>query len=166
MAEFPSMPLWTDAYLSDTRKLTTIMHGAYLLLLMTAWRAKSHDLPDDDKILAQEAGLSAAQWLRIKPAIKEFYRVENGRWYNDRLLDEIEAVRRITKQRSDAGKASALKRKHRDSTGVQRGTTPQTYRGVGQLRKMLGNKEESDHVSTSYRRAKTCANRARQKSMR
>jgi hypothetical protein len=38
MAEFPALPLWTDAYLGDTRHLSQSEHGAYLLLLITAWR--------------------------------------------------------------------------------------------------------------------------------
>ena len=64
MAEFPALPLWTDAYLADTTHLSTIEHGAYLLLLMTAWRTKECCLPDDDKLLSRYARLTAAQWRR------------------------------------------------------------------------------------------------------
>ncbi len=118
MAEFPALPLWTDAYLGDTVHLTTIKHGAYLLLLMTAWRARSHDLPDDDRMLARYCRLTVGQWRRIRPTLEPFWMVANGRWSNRRLLDELDAVRQARAQRSDAGRASALKRKHRGSTGV------------------------------------------------
>ncbi len=118
MAEFPALPLWTDAYLGDTVHLTTIEHGAYLLLLMTAWRARSHDLPDDDRMLARYCRLTVGQWRRIRPTLEPFWMVANGRWSNRRLLDELDAVRQARAQRSDAGRASALKRKHRGSTGV------------------------------------------------
>lgn len=118
MAEYPALPLWTDAYLGDTHHLTTIEHGAYLLLLIAAWRTKECGLPDDDRKLAKFAHLTARQWSRMRPALEGFYRIEDGMWWNDRLLDERDAVRRLTMQRSDAGKASALKRKHRGATSV------------------------------------------------
>ena len=121
MAEFPSMPLWTDAYLADTTHLTTIEHGAFVLLLMTMWRAKGNRLPDDDRLLAKYTRLSLAQWKRIRPTMEALNRVENGIWTNGRLLDEVEAVRRHVQQRSDAGRASALKRKNRGSTVVPTG---------------------------------------------
>jgi uncharacterized protein YdaU (DUF1376 family) len=120
MAEFPALPLWTDAYLGDTTHLTTIEHGAYLLLLFTAWRSPNYDLPDNDGLLARFCHLTPGQWARIKPTIMAYWKLENGRWFNGRLLDERDAVRRKVLQRSDAGKASALKRLHRGSTGVER----------------------------------------------
>ena len=120
MAEFPYLPFWTDAYLGDTTHLTTIEHGAFLLLLMTAWRAKTNDLPDDDKMLCRYTKLSMRQWLRIRPILEPLFCIENARWSNKRLLDELDVVRRQYRQRSGAGKASALKRLHRGSTTVQR----------------------------------------------
>ena len=120
MAEFPAFPLWTDAYLGDTLHLTTTEHGAYLLLLMVAWRSPSQRLPDDDKLLARYTKLSGRQWARMKPVISEFFVIENGYWLQPRLLDEYNVVRRQLQQRSDAGKASALKRKERNQRAFQR----------------------------------------------
>ena len=121
MAEFPSMPLWTDAYLGDTTHLTTLEHGAYLLLLMTAWRARDNKLPDDDKLLARYTKLGPAQWRRIKPIISEFFTIENGHWSQRRLNDEAIAVKQYRERQRNAGLASALKRKGRHSTTVQSG---------------------------------------------
>lgn len=114
MAQFPAMPLWTDAYLGDTVHLTTIEHGAYLLLLMCMWRAKSHTLPDDDKLLARYTKLGPQQWLRIKKAIQPFFRIENGTWSNDRLLDEYATILQQRESRSNTGRANVLKRYNRD----------------------------------------------------
>ena len=119
MAEFPSLPLWTDAYLGDTTHLTTIEHGAYLLLLMTAWRSRETRLPDDDKLLARYTRLGPAQWRRIKPVIADFFCIENGYWTQRRLNDEAIAVKQFRERQRKAGKASALKRKGRHSTTVE-----------------------------------------------
>lgn len=79
MTDFPYLPLWTDAYLADTRHLSATEHGSYLLLLMTAWRTKDCSLPDDDKLLARFCSLRLQQWMKIKPTIMEFFEVENGK---------------------------------------------------------------------------------------
>jgi uncharacterized protein YdaU (DUF1376 family) len=116
MAEFPALPLWTDAYLGDTTHLTTIEHGAYLLLLMTAWRTKDCALPDDDRLLARYARCNAGQWKRLRPIIEPFFVVENGHWRQGRLTDEAVAVRRKKDAAAANGRASALKRQGRHST--------------------------------------------------
>lgn len=131
MAEFPAMPLWTDAYLADTSHLTTMEHGAYLLLLIVAWRTQDKRLPDDDKKLAKYARVTAGQWARLRPVLQEFFKVKDGYWTQGRLTDEAEAVRQHRERQSKAGKASALKRKGRHSTGVQpeanQEATPYSY---------------------------------------
>ena len=109
MAQFPSLPLWTDAYLGDTTHLTTLEHGAYLLLLMAAWRSKECCLPNDDKMLARYCRLSPAQWKRIKPVIMAFFDDENGVLIQQRLRDEISFVKQKSKSQSQNAKARWLK---------------------------------------------------------
>jgi uncharacterized protein YdaU (DUF1376 family) len=122
MAEFPAIPLWTDAYLGDTGHLSCIEHGAYLLLLITMWRAKDQKLPNDDKMLARYCRLSGTQWQRIKPVILEFFTDNDGYLTQGRLSDEHDTVKRLRMQRSNAGTASALKRKNRAGTNVPTGS--------------------------------------------
>ena len=78
MAEFPAMPLWTDSYFADTTHLTSIEHGAYFLLLMAAWRSKTHMLPDDDKLLAKYSRLHIQQWRRIRPHLNHSFEIKKG----------------------------------------------------------------------------------------
>lgn len=85
MALYPALPLFTDAYLADTRHLTTEEHGAYLLLLMCAWRCTGCVLEDNDKTLARIAGLSPTKWRRLKPVIVQFFTIEGGVWKQKKL---------------------------------------------------------------------------------
>ncbi len=112
MAEFPALPLWTDAYLADTRHLSTTEHGAYLLLLMAMWR-NGGILQDDEVKIRKITGLTKAQWARSKPAIYEFLMVENGQLSQCRLTDELNYVRTKTKKASDSARAKW--RKHKES---------------------------------------------------
>lgn len=122
MAEFPSLPLFTDAYLADTTHLTTTEHGAYLLLLMTAWRTPGCCLPDDDVMLARYAKMTRDKWKKIRPTLVQFFRVRDGQWHQARLQDELQHLQSKKSQQSKAGKASAtakaLKRRNRDAASV------------------------------------------------
>lgn len=123
MAEFPFFPLYTDAYLADTTHLTTTEHGAYLLLLMTAWRSPACCLPDDDARLARYAKMTLDKWRKIRPTLVQFFRIADGQWHQPRLQDEFQHLQSKKSQQSKAGKASAtskaLKRQNRDAASVE-----------------------------------------------
>lgn len=89
-----AIPLFADAYLADTMHLTTEEHGAYLLLLMAAWRAEDCSLPNDDRKLARITGLSPRKWKTIKPTLIEFWPTEGERIFNARLRKERSYVQR------------------------------------------------------------------------
>lgn len=122
MAEFPALPLFTDAYLGDTTHLSTFEHGAYLLLLIVSWRSSGCCLPDDDMLLARFTRMTRDKWRKVRPVLEPFFTVRDGFWHQARLQDELQHLRSQRAQQSKAGKASAaaksLKRANRDSTGV------------------------------------------------
>jgi len=120
MAEYPALPFFTDAYLSDTRHLTTLQHGAYILLLMTAWRSPDCKLPNDDTYLARIVGMDKRTWANNREAVMAFWKQDSmQKFYQGRLLDERNYVEQVRNKNSAAGKASALKRLNRGSTSVQ-----------------------------------------------
>jgi uncharacterized protein YdaU (DUF1376 family) len=101
-----AIPLFADAYLADTTHLTTEEHGAYLLLMMAAWRQADCALPDDDAKLARIAGVSRQKWASIKGTILDFWQAENGRIFQPRLRRE----RAWVAQKSEGSKKSAQAR--------------------------------------------------------
>jgi uncharacterized protein YdaU (DUF1376 family) len=120
MAEYPSLPLFTDAYLADTRHLTTLQHGAYLLMLMTAWRSTDCALPNDETYLARICGMDKRTWASNRDVILSFWSVgSDAKLFQKRLKDERQFVEQKRNKNSASGKASALKRLNRGSTNVQ-----------------------------------------------
>lgn len=77
MSKAPSMPMYWDAYLSDTTHLTTEEHGAYLLLLAAMWR-RDGSVPDDDKDNARILGLTVGRWRKIKARLQPFLTIQDG----------------------------------------------------------------------------------------
>ena len=84
----PSIPLFGDAYLADTRHLSLEEHGAYLQLMMIAWRSTDCALPDDDVRLARMLGISAGRWAKIKIAVMAFWTLSEKGWTQKRLSKE------------------------------------------------------------------------------
>ncbi len=104
MSAAPFMQLYVGDYLGDTQHFTTEQHGAYLLILMTMWRAGG-ELPDDDAKLARIARLSTARWVKIKAEIVELLDVADGKVTQKRLRAELEKAREKSQKRSEAGRA-------------------------------------------------------------
>ena len=103
MAEYPALPLWTDAFLADTVHLDAIETGAYICLLIAAWRSPGCRLPDDDKRLARYARCGLKTWRRIRPTVIEFWTVEHGYLTQKRLMKEMAYLQ----VRSDKNRAAA-----------------------------------------------------------
>ncbi|WP_417459271.1 YdaU family protein [Kordiimonas sp.] len=110
MAEFPALPLFTDAYLADTRHLTAEEHGAYLLLLMCAWRTRGCALKDCDRTLARTVGVTRARWRKLRPVLTEFFTVEAGLWQQKKLSEVYRGVEeRVAKNRQNGAKGGRAK---------------------------------------------------------
>lgn len=121
----PYMKFYPTDYLSDTQHLSTVEHGAYLLLIMNYWQ-RGTPLPDDDRRLSGIARLSFEQWLNVRSTLVEFFTVDAGFWRHNRIELEILSVQAKSIKASRAGKVSAAKRLGSNdfSTDVQ-----QTFNG-------------------------------------
>lgn len=105
---------YTDAYLADTRHLSTIEHGAYLLMLFHAWREPDCSLPNDDNYLARITGMDLRTFRKHRANLLHFWHLDTQqRWVQLRLKDERIIAERKRSKNVEAGKASALKRKAR-----------------------------------------------------
>ncbi|UZW54948.1 DUF1376 domain-containing protein [Sphingobium sp. JS3065] len=120
MAEFPALPIWTDAYLADTRHLSTLEHGAYFLLMMEAWRRPTCSLPDDDAMLARLAGLDAADWAAVKPVIMSLWKLDrrSKTWTQKRLSKEKQYVRKKSKSQKEKAAKRWNKAKKADAVAL------------------------------------------------
>lgn len=112
MTNTPFMQLYVADYLADTQHLTTEQNGAYLLLLMTMWRAGG-SLPNDEKKLARIARVSLKRWHIIANEVMEFFDVDGDVITQKRLVDELQkAVSKSEKRKTSGrlgGKAKSLK---------------------------------------------------------
>lgn len=83
------MPLYIGDYLSATQHLSTEQNGAYLLLLMSAWKFGG-ELPDDDEQLASISKLPLERWIKTRQVLCRFFEISGGVWTQRRLSAEIE----------------------------------------------------------------------------
>ena len=116
MAEFPALMIWTDAYFGDTNHLDTEEHGAYLLLLMTAWRVADCSLPDDDARLARMCRCTKKRWVeKLRPVVAPFFVIEDGRWTQKRLTKQKKHCEQVRLKKAEAARAKHMKYNDRAS---------------------------------------------------
>jgi uncharacterized protein YdaU (DUF1376 family) len=96
-----SMPLHIPDYRADTGHLSTLEHGAYLLLIMHYWIRGG--LPGDDARLARITGMTLQEWTEAKPAMEPLFTAD---WRHKRVDAELRKVR-LSEVRASAGQAGA-----------------------------------------------------------
>lgn len=101
------MPMYWAAYIADTRRLSTLEHGAYLLLIADYWQS-GQPLPDDDKILSKIAGLTKAKWMTVRQAIAAFFVIAGGVWRHKRIDLELLAAEQRYERRASAGQRGGV----------------------------------------------------------
>lgn len=109
MAALPYMPLFVADYLADAAHLTTMQHGAYLLLIMNYWQ-RGAPLPDDDRRLASIARLGPREWARNRDTLSEFFSVGDGHWVHKRIDTELARVSAKSLKSKMAAQASVERR--------------------------------------------------------
>ncbi len=115
----PWFPLYPADYRGDTMHLSTVQHGAYLLLIMHYWLHGG--LPDDNEQLARITGLSTAEWRRHRPTIQAFF--AKG-WKHRRIERELAISVEKYRRRSEAGKLGNQVRWN-DRNAIATGSQPQ-----------------------------------------
>lgn len=109
------MPLYIGDYLRDTGHLTTVEHGAYMLLIMQAWTREGL-LPDDDERLRVLCRMTPKQWRLSRSAIMEMFQKVDGGYRHKRVDAELKKANKNREQRQAAGTASAQARANANAT--------------------------------------------------
>ena len=120
MSKPAAIPLFGDSYMADTMHLTLEEHGAYLRLLMLAWRTDDCSLPDDDRRIARMLGISGNRWKKIRPAVMAFWTLENAKWTQKRLKKERKYVEEKSQKNSKIAKDAWAQRTEKQQEGGMR----------------------------------------------
>lgn len=100
------MPLYIADYLGDTMHLTAEQHGAYLLLLMAAWKRGGH-VPDDDAQLAVITRTGDRWQTHVSAIVRAFFSQRDGLLVHGRVEAELLSARDKVSKRAEAGRAGA-----------------------------------------------------------
>ena len=92
------MPFYTGDYLRDTRHLSPLKHGIYLLLLMHCWDSKG-PLPLDEHECAGIANCRSHDEIEsLRYILQQFFTKAEDGWYNNRMQREIERAEAIERK--------------------------------------------------------------------
>ena len=100
MSNRPWMPLDIADYLADTGHLSTLEHGAYMLMIMEYW--KQGGLPDDERKLAKITRLTADQWADCRDTLADLFMPG---WKHKRVEEELAKAAEIIEKRRGAAHA-------------------------------------------------------------
>ena len=103
------MPWYIGDYLRDTTHLSVAEHGAYLLMMATAWQTHGL-LPLKDDQLRRIARMTPDEWEASRDTLIAFWTLTDYGYMQPRLSEELEQAKSLMKQKSAAGKEGAKAR--------------------------------------------------------
>jgi uncharacterized protein YdaU (DUF1376 family) len=106
----PYMQFYVADYLAATAHLTAAQNGAYLLLLFNYWQ-RAKPLNNTNERLCNVARMSMEEWMACKHEIAEFFDINGDEWRHARVDEDLANVLGKSISASNAGTASANKRK-------------------------------------------------------
>lgn len=101
------IPFYLDDFDGDTSHLTPAEEGVYMRLLKMAWRTPRCELPNDLPLIARKCRVSVEQ---MEPVLREYFKLQRGRWVQSRLKKEYDKLANKKRERSQAGKKGGLNR--------------------------------------------------------
>ena len=126
----PWMPLYVGDYLAKTGHLSTLQHGAYLLLIMHYWATGG--LPTDPKQLMAIAKMSPSKWYGNQMAIAMFF---DNQWRHKRIDFELAKAKEISDKRGLAGLKGAWAR-YKKPVGNVWQMPPQSQSHIDSLKRL------------------------------
>lgn len=114
------MPLYVGDYLADTMHLSTVEHGAYLLLIMAYWKRGS-PLPDDDRALAAIARMPLKRWISARSTLIDLFQNGEGCWRHRRIDLELGRSRAFMAKQLENGRKGGRPPKPKDNPGETHG---------------------------------------------
>mgnify|MGYP003418748141 FL=1 len=118
------MPFYIGDYLADTGHLTTLEHGAYLMLIMHYWQKGC--LPADEKLIARVARLTPEQWAESRDILAMLF---GDGWTHKRIDAELAKAAEIVGKRKTAAETGHQRRRssanavHVQSTSTDTGAS-------------------------------------------
>ncbi len=107
---FAYFPIYTGDYLRDTRHLTPLRHGVYLLLLMHCWDTQGPAPLDEQELCGIANCRSADEVEALRYVLARYFVNMVDGHYNERVQKEIERCNAISETRSEAGRRGANER--------------------------------------------------------
>lgn len=108
MAEFPALPLFTDAIIADCSHLSDQEFGLYVRLLILIWRATDCKIPNDIEWISRKLRSNSESVL---PIMREFCQIDANYVTQKRLQKELIYLREKSKKQSVRSKSRWNKEK-------------------------------------------------------
>jgi len=153
MSDPRPMPLDTSAYLSDTGHLSTIEHGAYLLILMALWRSRDGSLDGSDQYLARVTRMTIGRWKRVATTIRALLLTKDGRVSQKRVNRDRDRLAPGSESNSDQ-KRSPGENPNREAKPLKNNRAPPKQAPPGGVGSFSLEGEKDSNPSVDRRKTK------------